>query len=112
MVERATPTSSSEVRRFTGLANQYRRFVEGYAEIAAPLTALGSPTARFTWALEAQASFDALMVALSSAPVLCTFDPACRAVLPTHASNVAFAAILTRLDDEGHQHPWRTRAAS
>jgi hypothetical protein len=28
------------VRRFTGLANYYRRFVEGYAEVAAPLTAL------------------------------------------------------------------------
>ncbi len=44
IVEWATPTSCTEVRRFTGLANYYRRFVEGYA---APLTALGSPTARF-----------------------------------------------------------------
>ena len=60
IVEWATPTSCSEVRRFTGLANYYRRFVEGYAEIAAPLTALGSPTERFAWAPEAQASFDAL----------------------------------------------------
>ena len=48
IVEWATPTSCSEVRRFTELAN-YRdcnRFVEGYSELAAPLTALGSPTAR------------------------------------------------------------------
>ncbi len=36
-----------EVRRFTGLARYCRRFVEGYAEVAAPPTALGSPTARF-----------------------------------------------------------------
>ena len=52
----AMPTSCSEVRRFTGLANLnfYRRFVEGYAEVAAPLTALGSlsPTARFVWSPE------------------------------------------------------------
>ncbi len=40
IVEWATPTSCTEVRRFTGLANYYRRFVE------AP-SALGSPTARF-----------------------------------------------------------------
>ena len=41
ILEWATPTSCTEVRRFTGLANYYRRFVEGYAEVAAPLTALG-----------------------------------------------------------------------
>ena len=105
IVEWATPTSCSEVRRFTGLANYYRRFVEGYAELAAPLTALGSPTARFVWTPEAQASFDALKLALSSAPVLRTFDPARRAVLTTDASNIAIAAILTQPDDEGHQHP-------
>jgi len=104
-IEWTTPTSCSEVRRFTGLANYYRRFVEGYSELAAPLTALGSPTARFVWTPEAQASFDALKLALSSAPVLRTFDPARRAVLTTDASNVAVAAILTQPDDEGHQHP-------
>jgi hypothetical protein len=105
IVEWATPTSCCEVRRFTGLANYYRRFVEGYAELAAPLTALGSPTARFAWTPEAQASFDALKLALSSAPVLRTFDPARRAVLTTDASNIAVAAILTQPDDAGHQHP-------
>jgi hypothetical protein len=41
IVEWATPTSCTEVRRFTGLANYYRRFVEGYSEVGAPLTALG-----------------------------------------------------------------------
>ena len=60
----------------------------GCAELAAPLTAPGSPTARFAWgpdsgpgaaACQQQASFDALPVqfkmALASAPVLRTFDP-------------------------------------
>ena len=53
----------------------------------------------------AQASFDTLKLALSSAPVLRTFDPARRAVLTTDASNIAVAAILTQPDDAGHQHP-------
>ncbi len=52
IVEWATPTSCTEVRRLTGLANYCYRFVEGYAELAAPLTALGSPTARFAWGQE------------------------------------------------------------
>ena len=66
IVEWATPTSCTEVSRFTGLANYYRRFVEGYSEVAAPLTALDTvdlPTARFAWDPEAQASFDALNLA-------------------------------------------------
>ncbi len=107
IVEWATPTSctDSEVLRFTGLANYYCRFVEGYTEIAAPLTALGSPTARFAWSPAAQASFDALKLALSSAPVLHTFDPHRRAVLTTDASGIAVAVILTQPDDEGRQHP-------
>jgi nicotinic acid phosphoribosyltransferase len=54
---------------------------------------------------DAQASFDALKRALSSAPVLRTFDPARRAVLTTDASNIAVAAILTQPDDDGRQHP-------
>ena len=89
------------MRCFTALSNYYRRFVEGYSELAAPLTALGSPTARFTWTAAAQESFDALKQALSSAPVLRTFDPARRAVLTADTSNLAVAAILTQPDDEG-----------
>ena len=78
--------------------------MEGYSEVAAPLTALGSPMARFAWIPEAQASVDALKLTLSSALVLRTFDPTRRAVLTTYASNVAVAAILTEPDDEGLQH--------
>ena len=105
IVEWTVPTSCAEVRRFAGLANYYRRFVEGYAEIAAPLTALGSPTARFVWSSEAQLSFDSLKKALSSAPVLRTFDPSRRSILTTDASGLAVAAILTQPDDLGYQHP-------
>ncbi len=69
IVKWATPTSCTDVMRFTGLANYYRSVVEGYAEIAASLTvtALGSPTARFEWMPETHASFDSLKLALSSA---------------------------------------------
>jgi hypothetical protein len=103
--EWATPRSCTEVWRFVGLANYYRRFVEGYAEVAAPLTALGSPTARFEWTTAAQTSFEALKQALSTAPVLRTFDPARRSVLTPDASGITVAAILTQPDDAGHQHP-------
>ncbi len=44
IVEWAAPTLCTKVLCFTGLAHYYHPFVEGYAELAAPLTALGSPS--------------------------------------------------------------------
>ena len=87
-----------------GLVDYCCSFMEGYTEIAA-LTALGSPTARFALSTDAQASFKVLKLALSSAPVPRTFDPARRAVLTTDASDVAVAPILTQPDEEGSRHP-------
>ena len=91
------------MRRVTGLANYYR----GYAEVATQLTALRSPPERFLWTPAAQASLDSLMLALSSVPVLRTFDPASFAVLTTDAStvDVAVTLTLTQPDKAGQQHP-------
>ncbi len=59
MVERATAASCTG----GAVPNYYRRLVEGYAQLAAPLTALGSPTLRLARPPEAQTSFDALKAA-------------------------------------------------
>ena len=48
VAEWATPTSCTDVRRFVGLANYYRKFVLRFSALAAPLTALCSPRAQFT----------------------------------------------------------------
>ena len=91
------PSSNAEVRRFVGLCNYYRRFVEGYAELAAPLTRLCGPHSPWQWGAAEQASFEALKRCLTSAPVLRNFDPRRRAVLTTDASEVAIAAVLACL---------------
>ncbi len=54
---------------------------------------------------EFRVTLDALKQALSTSPVLSTFDPYSSAVLTTDESGVAVAAILTQPDDDGHQHP-------
>ncbi len=40
------PTSNVDLLRFVGLCNYYRRFVNGYADVAALLTRLCGPHAR------------------------------------------------------------------
>ena len=99
------PTSSVDLRRFIGLCNYYRRFVDAYADIAAPLTRLCGPHATWAWGPEEQQSFDRLKACLTTAPVLRTFDSRRRSVLTTDASEQAISAVLTQPDDDGHHHP-------
>ena len=51
-------TSNVDLRRFVGLCNYYRRFVDGYADVAAPLTRLCGPHAPWSWGPQEQASFN------------------------------------------------------
>jgi len=53
-----------------GLAEYYRRFIEGFSTIASPLTKLARKEVRFVWSEECEASFQELKERLTSAPVL------------------------------------------
>ena len=64
------PTSVTEIRSFLGLAGYYRKFVEGFSKIAAPLTRLTRKEESFLWSEACQKSFDELKRRLTSAPVL------------------------------------------
>jgi hypothetical protein len=44
-----TPKTVRGVRSFLGLANFYRRFIEGYAQVAQPLIDLTKKNTPFTW---------------------------------------------------------------
>ena len=64
------PTTVTEIRSFLSLAGYYRKFVEGFLKIAAPLTRLTRKEEPFLWSEACQQSFDELKRRLTSAPVL------------------------------------------
>ena len=64
------PKNVSEVRSFLGLARYYRKFVEGFSKIAAPLTKLTRKYIKYDWVDACQQSFEELKSILTSAPVL------------------------------------------
>ena len=89
------PSALVELQQFLGLCNYYRKFIKGYAKVAAPLTELlRHATARFEFSADACSALGALKAALCSAPVLRLFDPMLQSRVLSDASDLACGAIL------------------
>ena len=91
------PKDEAEVRQFLGLASYYRKYIDRFADIAAPLHQLTQKDTPFQWTQACEESFQRLKASLTEAPVLAypRFDKlASTMVLQTDASNVGLGAVL------------------
>uniref|UniRef100_A0A914YC62 RNA-directed DNA polymerase n=1 Tax=Panagrolaimus superbus TaxID=310955 RepID=A0A914YC62_9BILA len=105
------PTNVMQIRQFIGLASYHRKFVKGFAKIAAPLIKLTRKNIAFQWNDEEQQSFDQLKESLVKAPVLSQpdYESAIEGSKPfvvwTDACKTGVGAVLTQQDDTGNFHP-------
>ena len=88
------PTNASEIRSFLGLAGYYRRFIEGFSRIAAPLTRLTRKGAEFVWSDACERAFAELKDRLTSTPVLTLPSGSEGFVVFTDASRIGLGAVL------------------
>ena len=65
-----SPQTQREVRSFLGHVGYYRRFIENFTKIAAPMFKLLTKDAYFQWDSPCQEAFDTLKAKLSVTPVL------------------------------------------
>lgn len=94
------PTDVKELRGFLGLANYYRRFVQGFASIAKPLYQLTSKNAKgFDWTPQCQQAFDQLKQLLVSPPILAYPRFEIPFVVHTDASDHAIGGVLSQIQD-------------
>uniref|UniRef100_A0A3B1JWV6 Gypsy retrotransposon integrase-like protein 1 n=1 Tax=Astyanax mexicanus TaxID=7994 RepID=A0A3B1JWV6_ASTMX len=105
------PRTVSELRSFLGFASYYRRFVEGFAQLAGPLHKLvaalvGSKTKKgsgqalgMAWTAQCEQSFEALKARLVSAPVLAYADFSLPFILEIDASYSGLGAVLSQEHD-------------
>jgi hypothetical protein len=97
------PKNAKDVKSFVAMCNYYRRFMQGFAEIAAPLHRLLRKDEQFISSRECQVAFEQLKESLISAPILAypKFDR--RFMLRVHASGFSISYILAQLDDSGKE---------
>ncbi|KAK3097999.1 hypothetical protein FSP39_015198 [Pinctada imbricata] len=93
------PTKVKDVQSFLGLTNYYRRFVDGYAQIAEPLYRLVNKNTAFIWGRDQQAAFEELKLKLTSPPILAFPLPEALFILDTDASNFSIGAVLSQLQN-------------
>ena len=93
------PKTPTEVRSFLGLAGYYRRYVKGFAAIAAPLHALTRKDAVFHWSEDCQNAFDQLKTLLTTSPITAFPDFSQAFRLYTDASTAGLGAILAQVRD-------------
>jgi hypothetical protein len=88
------PTNVTEIWSFLGLTRYYRRFIEGFATIASPLTKLTCKKVRFVWSEDCEASFRELKERLSFAPMLALPSGAKGFVVYSDASKRGLGCVL------------------
>lgn len=101
------PTTARQLRAFIGLCSYYRRFVDKFSTIVAPMTALvGKKKGKdaIAWGEEAERSFLALKEALTMAPVLACPDFSLPFQIHTDASSVGIGSVLIQ-EVDGIEHP-------
>ena len=89
------PHTAKALRSFLGLVGFYRRFIRGYAKIAAPLSRLLG-NGPFQWTETATEAFEILKKAVSTAPVLTLPNFDIPFVVETDASGTGVRAILSQ----------------
>ncbi len=90
------PRTVKDLRAFLGLANYFRKYVQGYSSLVAPLTGLMKQDKNSVddWGPAQQAAFDGVKDMLTSAPVLALPDPAQPFEIVSDASVNGTGAVL------------------
>ena len=88
------PKTLTQVRSFLGLAGFYRRFVQNFSTIAAPLHELTKKGVSFSWGKVQENSFNILKDKLTHAPLLQLHDFNKTFELGCDASGIGLGGVL------------------
>ena len=93
------PLNLHEVRSFVGFCSYYRRFIEKFADIAAPLHELTRKNVKFHWGTQQQNAFEELKSRLTTTPILAMPTDDDMFILDTDCSDKAAGAVLSQIQN-------------
>jgi hypothetical protein len=99
------PRNVREIRGFLGCVGYYRRFIDGYAKRAIPLTELLKKETDFFWTEARQQAFEDLKSQLARAPILSVPDWTKDFHVTIDASGWCLGSILWQFDTEKREKP-------
>ena len=88
------PKSVLEIRSFLGLAGYYRRFIEDFSRLAAPMTRLTQKEVKFVWDDSCERAFQELKRRLTSTPILIVLERGQRYTMYYDASKDSLGCVL------------------
>jgi len=99
------PRNIKEVQKFLGLANYYRRFIENFARIAAPLHVLVRKEQKWKWEREQEEVFKKLKMVFTTEPVLAILDIDREMRVEADASDYTTGGVLSKKCEDGKWRP-------
>ena len=87
------PNSVKQSRGFLGLTGYYRKYIQNYGKIVAPLTNMLKNDS-FLWTTAAEEAFKKLKITMTQAPILSLSDFSKPFIIECDASGVGIGAIL------------------
>ena len=93
------PQNQKDVKSFSGLCSDYRRYIKKFAMIARQLRKASETKSSFTWTEEMKEAFENLKKHLSSTPILAFPDVKESFILYTDASLTAMGAVLAQVQN-------------
>ncbi|WAQ84777.1 hypothetical protein PtA15_5A350 [Puccinia triticina] len=107
------PTNVTELQRFIGFANFYRRFISHFSRTTRPLHDLTKSGIRFVWDKQCDEAFESLKTLFTLAPILKIADPYKPFLLECDCSDFALGAVLSQVctkDNDLHPVAYLSRS--
>ncbi len=97
------PKNTTELRRFLGMAQYYRQYINSYADVAGPLYDMLKEDGPAVWGQAQQEAFDIIKNKLATEPIRAHPDFNKSFKLYIDASDTGLGAVLAQDDEEGRE---------
>ena len=94
-------TNVADVRSYLGSCVWFHNFIPDYAEITEPLSKLLRKGAQWTWGRDQQEAVSILIHLITTAPILCYFNPELPTKVYTDASDFAIGGYICQEHNDG-----------